>query len=782
MMQSLRRAAEFAGALFLAPILLFVSAVWLLGVDIFWVLTGRRRPPVNRMPEASAASVVIPNWNGRDLLEMYLPSVVEAMAGNPANEIIVVDNGSTDGSPEFLRWHFPQVTVLPLAENRGFGGGSNAGFRAARNDIVVLLNSDMRVDAGFLAPLLAGFTSPEVFAVACQIYLSDPAKRREETGLTEGWWEHGKLLVSHREDARVDTPFPCFYAGGGSSAFDRAKFLDLGGFDELLAPFYLEDTDLGFLAWKRGWKVLYQPASVVFHEHRGTIGRKFSHSYVNAVLKKNYLLFAWKNIHEFPRFLGSFLSAWRGALAASIAGDLPLRANLAGIWRAFLQTPGAARSRWRARQLAQITDTEAFARPRGSHFHDRFGRPRDAGKPMRVLFVSPYPVLPTMHGGAVFMYEALRELSKRCEVHALILLDETSQAEANRQLERICASVEVMRRPNNSSFASPSPHAVDEFASRDVRWLIDRMAYQHRVDIIQIEYTPMGQYIEPYRRLVTALFEHDVYFQSVARTAHYLDRLARLKARVEYLRALRYELNLLSRCDLVQVCTDQNRDYLLQFSPAMATRVHSGQRACIDARSYTYPGGPRRPFSLLFVGSSRHAPNRIAVEWFVGKVFPYVIAACPRAHLSLVGFDPLAHPNLALHPQIEVTGPVENVKDLLASFALFICPILSGSGVRVKLLEAFAAGIPVVSTTVGAEGLASPGNPVCALADDPLDFARKVVELLNDPEPALALAARARAEVERNWDSAAVIARLERSYREALEHRSAGGRAQLADS
>jgi glycosyltransferase involved in cell wall biosynthesis len=68
------------------------------------------------------------------------------------------------------------------------------------------------------------------------------------------------------------------------------------------------------------------------------------------------------------------------------------------------------------------------------------------------------------------------------------------------------------------------------------------------------------------------------------------------------------------------------------------------------------------------------------------------------------------------------------------------------------------------------------------LADDPLDFARKVVELLNDPEPALALAARARAEVERNWDSAAVIARLERSYREALEHRSAGGRAQLADS
>ena len=113
-----------------------------------------------------------------------------------------------------------------------------------------------------------------MFAVSCQIFFSDPAKRREETGLTQGWWEDGGLRVRHREDASVTQAFPCFYGGGGSCAFDRAKFLELGGFDELLRPFYLEDTDLGYLAWKRGWKVLYQPRSVVFHEHRGTIGKK----------------------------------------------------------------------------------------------------------------------------------------------------------------------------------------------------------------------------------------------------------------------------------------------------------------------------------------------------------------------------------------------------------------------------------------------------------------------------------------------------------------------------
>src|SRR5262249_30216810 len=151
------------------------------------VFRPRRIPPATTAPNLDAASVVIPNWNGRDLLEKYLPSVVTALAGNPRNEIVVVDNGSTDGSADYVRAHFPQVNVVALPENLGFGGGSNAGFREAKNDIVVLLNSDMRVEPDFLAPLLEGFRDAEVFAVSCQIFFSDPKKVREETGLTQAW-------------------------------------------------------------------------------------------------------------------------------------------------------------------------------------------------------------------------------------------------------------------------------------------------------------------------------------------------------------------------------------------------------------------------------------------------------------------------------------------------------------------------------------------------------------------------------------------------------------------
>ena len=323
----------------LSPILLALAAVAMFLCDLLCRLLPRKALPPDSAPDTPAASVVIPNWNGRDLLEKYLPSVIAAMSGSTRNEIIVVDNGSDDGSAQFVREHFPQVRVLALEHNLGFGGGSNAGFQAAHNDIVVLLNSDMRVDRNFLQPLLDGFDDDNTFAVSCQIFFSDPNKPREETGLTEGWWSQGGLRVGHRIEPGIRQLYPCFYGGGGSCAFDRRKFLELGGFDELLKPFYLEDTDLGYLAWKRGWKVLYQPASVVYHEHRGTIGKRFSEAYIQSVLKKNFLLFTWKNIHDWRWFGSHFFFTWGGATLSWLAGDSRPDQHVA--WRGDAQPDNA---------------------------------------------------------------------------------------------------------------------------------------------------------------------------------------------------------------------------------------------------------------------------------------------------------------------------------------------------------------------------------------------------------------------------------------------------------
>jgi O-antigen biosynthesis protein len=774
-MALLKRVFRALPLLLLSPFLLAMSAVAFAVGDLLSRRGSRSGQAPASPANSGAASVVIPNWNGRDLLEKYLPSVDAALAANPENEIVVVDNGSTDGSAEFLRERYPRIKLVALPVNLGFGGGSNAGFRAAKNDIVVLLNSDMRVAPDFLAPLLEGFRDPQAFAVSCQIFFSDPGKLREETGLTQGWWQDGGLRVRHRIDPAVDNLFPCFYGGGGSCAFDRRKFLELGGFDELLAPFYLEDTDLGYMAWKRGWKVLYQPRSIVYHEHRGTIGKRFREEQIQAVLKKNYLLFCWKNIHDWRLLLPHFFFAWAGAVLGVLFGDVPLRTNLAAIWRAFRQLPQAIRSRRRARALASVTDREAFLRPLGGYYRDRFAAMEKTPERLRVLFVSPYPILPPVHGGGVFMHQTLLQLSRLAEVHVAGLLDWEWQAKDNEELRAICASAEWLVRPSGQpkDMGSLLPFAIREFANSDLEWLIHRQMYQKKIDVLQLEYTSLAQYHGAFRRIVTALFEHDVYFQSIGRgLGHMIGVADEVKARVEYLRALRYELNVLPAFDQVQVCTRANRDYLLSFRPELASKVREGLRAGIDTTRYEFQPEGREPLTMLFVGSFRHEPNRVAVEWFVRQVLPLILEREPRARLVLAGADPpAAHTYADFAGNLEMAGFVEDVRLPLARYSAFVCPILSGSGVRVKLLEAFAAGIPVVSTTVGAEGLALQDGEFCALADTPQAFAGRVAELLENPVQAADMARRARAEVENHWDMARITGRLVEGYRELLREK-----------
>jgi len=408
----------------------------------------------------------------------------------------------------------------------------------------------------------------------------------------------------------------------------------------------------------------------------------------------------------------------------------------------------------------------------GGYFRDRFDpMPARPGR-LSVLFVSPYFICPPAHGGGVFMYHTLRELAKLCDVHVIAILDHPDQIPAHEELREFCASAEFLVRMKGEDGASFSivPHAVTEYSNPDMEWLIHRQIYTRGVDMVQIEYTNMGQYLYRFERIANALFEHDIYFQSVSRNIEFMrGPWARTVARLEYLRALRYELRMLKHADRIQVCTRTNKDYLASFVPELAPRMQPGLRAGIDTSRYEFRSCGREPRTMLFLGSFRHVPNQVALDWFTANVMPHVLRDEPDARLLVVGSDPPpAHAYGDLGGNIELLGFVEDANAVIQRSAVFVCPILSGSGVRVKLLEAFASGIPVVSTRIGAEGLASKDGEFCLLADDPRDFAQKVVGLFRQPEQAAGMARRARAEVEENWDMAKLTARLERSYRDVV--------------
>jgi O-antigen biosynthesis protein len=324
-----------------------VVGIALLGAQAFaflWVgLSSKRRIPPLSAPETGSVTIQILSWDGRHLLEEFLPSVLE---GAGKHEVMVVDNGSTDDSVRFLNTQFPKIRVVRLDRNYGFSDGNNRGMKHATTDIVVLLNNDMAVDPHFLDPLLKPFTDPAVFAVASQIAMADPLKARFETGKTRGRFESGLFYVWHDEVSPQDEKresVPVFWAGGGACAIDRRKFDMLGGFDLLYHPFYVEDTDLSYQAWKRGWKALLAPASRVTHKHRGTSGPRFGEVFVNNTTRRNHYLLVWKNVTDLGMLFDHLRSLpyIHGNAISQYGAAFEFRAYL----RAFVRLPRALRRR-----------------------------------------------------------------------------------------------------------------------------------------------------------------------------------------------------------------------------------------------------------------------------------------------------------------------------------------------------------------------------------------------------------------------------------------------------
>jgi len=343
-----------------AIFLLLASAVAAVFDRRYPTKTGGHRPPLRRSP----ATIQILNWDGKHLLAECLPSVLEAVRADAGNHrVLVVDNGSTDGSVSLLKEHFPQVRVLELDRNYGFGGGNNRGVEAVDTDVVIFLNNDMIVDRGFLTPLLDGFTDDTVFAVTSQIFLEDSTKRRVETGKTRGDFKKGFFNLWHSDiDADDDRKMtlPVFWAGGGACAIDIRKYREIGGFDDLYHPAYVEDTDISYQAWKRGWKCLLAPASRVVHKHRATSSRLYTHRFVDNTIRRNLYLFIWKNVTDRQMLLDHILSlpGTHGRAAMNGDGWFEVHAYV----RAFLLLPRSVDRRLRNVGRYLLSDREVLIR------------------------------------------------------------------------------------------------------------------------------------------------------------------------------------------------------------------------------------------------------------------------------------------------------------------------------------------------------------------------------------------------------------------------------------
>ena len=236
----------------------------------------------------SWVSLIIPSFNGKELLFSNLPKVIKVKnnPGNKIKEIIVVDDGSTDGSGNFVKTEFPEIKTIIHKKNRGFSAAVNTGVRTASQPIVVLLNNDVFPDPSFLEKVLPlFFKNPDLFAVSFH-----------EKGY--GWagarFENG--YVNHFPGEESKNTHETFYVNAGGAAYRRDIWLKLGGMDEkLYTPFYWEDVDISYVALKRGYTLYWQPKAYVSPNLSATVS-KLPKRKVLRIQERNQLLFIWKNI------------------------------------------------------------------------------------------------------------------------------------------------------------------------------------------------------------------------------------------------------------------------------------------------------------------------------------------------------------------------------------------------------------------------------------------------------------------------------------------------------
>lgn len=284
-------------------------------------------------------SIVIPNYNGRRLLEKNLPKVISQIIklSNYQIEIVIVDDNSSDDSmkylrdlereryrnleqkkPKFLNLYSSIVLKVILNEqNLGFASTVDRGVRAAKGEIVVLLNTDVCPEKGFLEAVLPHFKDPKVFAVGMMDKsIEDGNIVRRGRGV--GKWRQGFYVHQRGEIDRTDTA----WVSGGSGAFRKSIWKKLGGFDEIYNPFYWEDIDLSYRAKKAGYKILFEPKSAVVHEHgKGIIKSNYSPNYIKKISYRNQFLFVWKNAN-LVQLISHLLWLPYHIIKAIICGDI----------------------------------------------------------------------------------------------------------------------------------------------------------------------------------------------------------------------------------------------------------------------------------------------------------------------------------------------------------------------------------------------------------------------------------------------------------------------------
>jgi len=383
---------------------------------------------------------------------------------------------------------------------------------------------------------------------------------------------------------------------------------------------------------------------------------------------------------------------------------------------------------------------------------------------LNILFICKTLPHARVIGGPIIVYNRVRLLSESHRVSLLCFVSE-EEKEYTGSVARFCVDFQAVPMPASPTalakirniFHSPVPPYFMHCYSPFMYERLGEMVRKNPYDVVVSEYSMVAQYLyrnpdlEGMKRVMSV---HECYYLA-RRKAFKVQGLSRegLSALFNLKGLKKFEFGMYADADRVLTLTPEGRDELLAIRPDLKISVvpHG-----VDVDYFRPSGKEAKEEAVMFLGNYPHDPNRDAVIYFRDRIWPLIKERVPEARFYVVGKDPT--PELEelgrKDPSIVVTGTVEDVRPFFEKSKLFVNPVRIGGGFRGKVLEAMAMGMPIVSTSLGAEGVSAVSGEDMLIADDPRDFAAAVVRLMENDSMCERLGERARSlAVERfSWE------------------------------
>ncbi|NQV49887.1 MAG: glycosyltransferase [Candidatus Marinimicrobia bacterium] len=641
-------------------------------------------------------SVVIPVFNNLEYTHKCIKSILKNTR-HPNYEVIIVDNGSTDGTADYLKSiqdeHFKFISH---PDNLGFVGGCNSGAAHASGEFILFLNNDTEVKPSWMKAVVDLMKErPDCGAVGSKLIYADGVLQ-EAGGIifSDGdGWNVGRGMDPR--DPRFNYVRDVDYCSGAALTIRTHLWNEIGGFDQRYAPAYYEDTDLCFEVRKHGYKVFYHPLSEVIHYEGKTAGTDIDSGF--------------KRFQAINRV--KFMEKWN----------------------------------W---ELSNQCD----------HKPENVIQAAERGNRANILIADPLLPMWDRASGSLRLFQTI-EILAAANYH-VVFIARISNASDVRYIKRLIElGVEVYPQDVGALRDISDDPALDKMKPIDYELLFNEKQFQVAILSfwnIAAYYTPIIRRLSPKTQIVVDTV--DVHFIRELREAALTGDS---KALEESRMRKSLEIKTYKAADSLWVVTEEDLQELKKVGIKkpihILPNIHKNVpfvKHYVDTKD------------LLFVGNFNHTPNCDAILYFCQEIYPAIKTSIPDLKLYIVGNNPPVNVFELAREDIIVTGFVEDISPYLFHARISVNPLRYGGGMKGKIGEALSWGLPVVTSTIGAEGMHLKDGVHCLIADEPADFTNAVVKAYQSETLWQTLADNGRQLVNDNWSPLATAKILKKVLEE----------------